>query len=361
VLLALLVLSWTIVGRPAEPVAVATARLDVEAPSSCATRVDLATRVRERSPRVRFVDAGDVLAIRARFSPQVSGGVVAELTLTRAGTTPSTRRVVARSCAEAADALALMIAVTLDPTAADQRFAAGSAGTANGAAGEGPKGNATDDARPTDATRPGEPNGSTLAASPKGGPASGQEPAGESEPSPSLPSHPRFGATLAFQSFFGPAPGVLPGVAVYAMAGVDRPATWSPVALIGGSHTWRSGIEEQGGTASFMLDAASFDACPFRFRLPRLELRPCGSVLVGRLAVEATDTLNPAQDVVRPFWVVGGAALATVPVPGPVEASLRLGIGANLVRDSFAFTPNTFHEVPSVSVAASVGAGVRLP
>jgi hypothetical protein len=59
--------------------------------------------------------------------------------------------------------------------------------------------------------------------------------------------------------------------------------------------------------------------------------------------------------------VVGGAALATVDVAGLVEASARLGLGANLVRDSFAFTPNTFHEVPSVTVAASLGAGVRLP
>ncbi len=332
----------------AERDAPAAARLEVDAPSGCATRAEVIARVRARSPRVSFVDDAEALVVRAQFLTLPSGGVSGELTLTRTGTKPVSRRVTARSCSEAADALALMIAVTLDPTTVDQSGGATAAGNA------GPPSTSTEESNgspPDENAQPLKPATSTPVPA---------RTTPESEPEPSLPTRVRFGVELAFQSFVGPTPEIMPGIALYLMAGVDRPALWSPVVLLGGTHAWRT-VEEEGGTATFMFDAASFDACPFRWVWRRIEARPCGSVLVGRLSARASETRNAPDEIARPFWVVGGAALVTVQVAWVVEASARVGVGANLVRDSFVFTPDTFHEVPPVTVAGSVGVGMRLP
>src|SRR6187431_668793 len=103
----------------AEPrVPIASAKLELDAEPGCTTRVDLITRVRARSPRVGFVDDGSGLSIRVRISPAPSSRVAAEVTFANPGMKSSLRHVLARSCTEAADAVALIIAVTLDPTSA---------------------------------------------------------------------------------------------------------------------------------------------------------------------------------------------------------------------------------------------------
>jgi hypothetical protein len=307
---------------------------------------------------VALADDGSGLVIRARFSPARSGGVTGDVTLARPGTTPSSRHVVADSCAEAADAVALIIAVTLDPASAKQ--------PEHGAGG------ASADARPAEtAAAAAQKNGSAddASRSPPAKPKDEGTPAGATSSTEERePKHPagsagraRWGLEFAGQAFVGPAPGVMPGIALYAMLGVERPSSWSPVALLGATHAWRSDLEEPGGTASFMLDAASLDACPLLFRTSVLETRPCASLLGGRLLARATATQNPASESARPFWVLGAAAVLSAKLVWRLEASARIALGANLVRDSFEFTPVVFHEVPPVSMAASLGIGLRSP
>jgi hypothetical protein len=151
----------------------------------------------------------------------------------------------------------------------------------------------------------------------------------------------------------------MPAVAVYAILGIDGAGPWSPAVLLGASHAWQTSIQEQGGRASFTLDAASFDACPLRLRLGAVHARPCASTLIARFSGHASDTLNPTEPSSRPFWVVGGAVLATAELFWLFEASARIAVGANLVRDSFELGPNVFHRVPAVTATASVGLGLR--
>ena len=96
------------------------------------SRSELAARVAARSPRIQFVDEAAISA-RSRSRRPAPGNVVAELVLATAGVEPPPRRFVARSCAEAADAIALIIAVTLDPTL--KRKSATGAGGADTAGG----------------------------------------------------------------------------------------------------------------------------------------------------------------------------------------------------------------------------------
>jgi hypothetical protein len=153
----------------------------------------------------------------------------------------------------------------------------------------------------------------------------------------------------------------MPGVGVFVSAGLERPALWSPSVLIGATHAWRSRVREEGGDASFMLDAASFDACPWRLQLAPIDVRPCASVLVGRFAVRGTRTQNAAPESARPFWVLGGAVLGSVKLVWLLEAQVRIAFGANLVRDSFEFAPVVFHRVGPASFTTSAGIGVHLP
>jgi hypothetical protein len=334
-----------------------SASLEVAASADCTTRAELMARVHARSPRVKFVDDPSGVAIRARFALTASGAVAGDLTLASRGAKPTTRRVLASTCGEAADAAALIIAVTLDPTArpsADRQSGAATEevtrGTAGGASSTEPT------TKPTPRTEKPPAAAKESSASPtSAGPSAADEPptaAGSS-------GRPVFGVVVAAQSFVGPAPRLMGGVALYGMAAVDGSPLWSPAVVLGATYSLRTGLEEQGGTASFALLAASVDACPFRFRLGAVEARPCASGLGGRLTARATDTQNPAGESARPFWVLGGVVIATVALPWLLEASARVGAGANLVQDSFVFTPRVFHTVPPVTVAASLGIGVR--
>jgi hypothetical protein len=307
----------------------------------------LIERVRARSPRVRFVDDGSGLAIRAQISTISPGVVAGDVSLASAGAKPSVRHVRAGSCTEAADAVALIIAVTLDPTADS---------------------GARTEVRGEPAARTGE-SGSSNANPALGAPARRPQKnaliAATSESSEVAATrgspHTRLGFGLGFaaESFLGVAPGVMPSVALFAMLGLERPSLWSPAGVLGVRHAWRTNVEEDGGNASFSLDAATLDACPLRFRRGVFEARPCASLLFGRLSARGTDTTNPAPESRRPFWVLGGAGLFTWELSSSIEVTGRIGIGANLVRDSFAFSPSTFYTVPPVSAAASVGIGVR--
>lgn len=323
--------------------AVAAARLQVEANPACTSRADLIARVRARSPRVRFTDDGDALEVRAAFVATATGSIVGSVTLASAGAKPSVRRVLGSSCRDAADAVALIIAVTLDPLAAARdRGALKSEASSVGAAREDEPPAVSPDAAKARTAGPAE--------SPR---------ASDDAETAGTPNRNRFAVQVAAQGVLGPAPRAMPGVALYAMIGIDRRDLWSPAVLLGAGHAGRGGIVEEGGTAAFTLDAASFDACPFRLRFGPVDARPCGSVLIGRLSASGSQTRNQATESGRPFWVVGGAVVATADLSDLFELTARLAVGGNLVRDSFVFTPVMFHQVPAVSSIASLGIGMR--
>lgn len=348
----------TAVAQPT--VAVVSAHLEVDADPRCTSQADVIARVRARSPRMHFVaERGrSALTIRVHAGVAAGGGVAAAVTLAAAGTQPATRNVQARSCTEAADAVALIIAVTLDPASVDTR---GEASTADGRSV--PKASASPARREgEDTSRAGpattSPPRTSVELRPLGSTRKGDTLSVDDSGADS-PNRLSFGGQIAAESFIGAAPGLMPGVAFFAIARLERPSVWSPALVLGAHHAWRSGLEERGGTASFTLDAATLDVCPLRLRLGVIEAGPCASTLLGRFTAEATDTVNPAAPSARLFGVVGGAMLVSWRLVGVLEASGRLAVGANLVRDSFEFNPATFHTVPAVSAAANLGIGVR--
>ena len=103
-----------------------TARLEVDAAPGCSTRDELIARVAARSTRIRFVnDATGVPALTARIEAGPRGGVVAELIVEEPDGRRFARRLAAPSCAAATDAVALVVAITLDPERRDRRSVRG--------------------------------------------------------------------------------------------------------------------------------------------------------------------------------------------------------------------------------------------
>ncbi|HEY6475514.1 MAG TPA: hypothetical protein VI456_02970 [Polyangia bacterium] len=349
-----------------EPVT-AGARLEVRAPPDCTTREELAARVAARSRRIRFDDDAPGPTLRAIIAPGPRGGAVGELQISEPGGRTATRRIFAPSCAQATDAIALIIALTLDPTSAASATSAS------------PSAPATPTPPPGPLETPPAPNAPAPAPT---GEASGRSTAPLSEtPHPRAPARVvappadeasavvvaspvaarhRFEGGVAGEVVSGPAPAALPGLAVYLLAALDRDALWSPAAIVRGTHAWTNGLVEPGGTAAFTLDAVTLDACLLRLAGSTFEARACASGLYGRLAATGTQTYSPAT-ASRPYAAAGGAVVLSAAIGQLLEISGRIGGGASLVRDSFAFSPTVFHRTAAGTLAASLGIGLRFP
>jgi len=357
---------------PAVPadLAATSARLEVQSLPECTTREELAARVAARSHRIHFDDEKAVgPVVRAAIAAAPRGGAVGELVIVQPGGKSSSRRLSAPTCAEATDALALIIALTLDPMSASSSTAAaaGRPGTTalppsptqTAPIAPAPSANEPPRTAPGAApTRSPVPARSTEASSP---PAADGEPAVVASP-PAAPvaTHRRFAGGAVAQETFGLIPGALPGLGFYLSAALDREALWSPAVILAGTHGWSNGLVEPGGTAAFTLDAMTLDACALRLPLPPLELRACGTALYGRLGAAGSETYSHASST-RPFAAVGGALLLSLNLGRLFELSGRFGASASLIRDSFAFAPNVFHRTAAVTIAAGLGLGVRFP
>ena len=317
------------------------ARLELRGAGDCIAPGDLAARVAARTPRIKFVEDAPIYA-RVIVTSARPGNVVAEVVLAMPGSDPQPRRFAARSCAEAVDAIALIIAITLDPTlkltGADTARAVSSP-----AEGGGDRAPATEKApEPSAAVKPPAPPAVIEAA-----------------PSPEpVQTRRNYAVSVAGQAIFGPAPAVMPGIAISGMAALDREGIWSPALFVGAMHVWRNDLAETGGAASFTLDAATLDACPLRVRAEWLVARPCASALVGRLNASGTNTEQP-DSAARPFVTAGVALAASAGTT--IEVSARVGVGVTLLRDSYEFGGATFHRASPITTSVSVGVGLHRP
>jgi hypothetical protein len=318
---------------PSEGTDVSTVRLDLQAKSDCASRDEIIAGVAARSARIRFLDDG-AYAARVAFTVPRPGSVIAEMVLAATGENPEPRRVTARSCAEAVEAVALVIAVTLDPTSAASSL---------------PR-------------NPPAESIARLAERPPLPPQPAATVAGASAPSgDALPTRLAHFVLYAMgQSLFGPAPTMMPGVSLYAFAGTDRKSVWSPAVALGLAHAWKNDLSEPGGKASFAVDAASLDLCPMTVRASVLTAYPCASGMIGWTSSSGSDTEAPASST-RPFVTVGGAIVVSAELGKRLSLSARLGTGVTPIRDSYDFGGSSFHRAGLFTTSASLGIGVALP
>jgi hypothetical protein len=319
-----------------------TASFELTAAPECTTREEVAARIAARSSRIRL-DAGDGVAsatrLRAAIAPGTGGAIVAELTIAQPGSAASVRKLTARSCADAADAVALVIVVALDPTSL-----AGGAPSPPAAAPEPAPPPAPAPPPPLAVPPPAEPEVAAVAA----------------PPPPPVPAQARFGASAVGQALFGPVPGAMLGMGVEATAALDRESIWSPALVLRATHAWKDGVMAVGGIAAFALDALALDVCPLRVHAAVLHARACGAALVGRLAATGSYTYSPRTEHL-PFATLGGAIILTLDLGEHLIVSARGGLGTSQTRETFAFSPVQFHRIAAVTLDLDLGIGVRFP
>jgi hypothetical protein len=349
------------------------AHLEVVSAGGCGSEAEITARVGRRSSRIRFVDPGpDVRRARAELRPASNELFAASLSLWTDDGRELVRRVRPARCADALEALSLVLLVSLDPDADLGETAAPS-----------PAQEPTETGAP-DATAPATPSAAqptSAAPARKGKRRNGQEAEAEAEadakadpdadalelkreseseaaaPGSRSRYRPFAGAFASVRG--GPAPGWMPGFGVF--AGVLGPGFPSESALrLGVARHGRSGFEVKGGSAEFQLDTVRLELCPLGLRVAPAALHACIQGELGELEARGSG-LPDSRSAARPWRSLGVSGwLGVRPWPA-LELSLSGGLEHPLVRDRFEFNPEVFHEVGPVCGWLSLGLALSIP
>jgi hypothetical protein len=316
-------------------------QLDYVSGAGCPNKALFVNEVKARIRRpVAWVAMNGAFSIIVSLN-ETQGEAVGRLELARGGAEATRREFTAASCQEVGSALALVVALALDPNAR------------------------TDPLPPTELTEPLPPEENAPAPAPlPPSPPTAVEAAAAPRPSPASPKvAPR--PPLRYAVWFGPAAGVDGGyapeplvtVGVSLGARVTLGSSFSPALQLTPlwGRTGSTGPAAEFGT--FAWSMARLEACPVDFQLAKsLRLVPCLAGELGRLSARGRGSELYEATAVDRFW---GAAGVTV--------ALHLNLGSWFVRGSGeAIFPATRDEFllrdpdRSVHRASAIGLGGRL-
>lgn len=314
------------------------ARLEVVADPKCATRAALAERIAVRSSRVRLVPGRAPRVVRAELAER-RGSVQATLRIVHPNGRRSERRIEARTCDEALDALGLIAAITLDPS---------------GTFPEAEPATEPDEA-PQEPPEP-EPKAAPSLA-PVRAPSRVEERASHgAAPAPSV----RFSMGLLGVGTLGPAPGALPGAGAYAFVERETAGAWRPALRLTASHALRGGFPAGPGRADFALTELALELCPLGLAVSSVRLHACAAASGGILAARASEVAEARREE-RPLWLFGASGSFGVDATRWLEVVALVRGAVPLARDRYQIEPLVFHRVARVAVTGAVGAGIRFP
>jgi hypothetical protein len=287
-------------------------RIVYRAPDACPSEAWALRRIEGRTDRFRRV-TGDASVRTFTIDITEAGPRFAGiLSITEPGPPARTtsRRIEAPLCAEVADGLALIAALTIDPRA---------------------KLEAPPEEPPPEAPAEPKPPPSQPTPPPAKPPPAKPQPLARA-PERARP-YLRLGAGFAAVS--GIAPDALYGGQWLVEGGLGNKAWFSPALRLTARHVRRDGLDFDQGTAHFRHTAAALDVCPLRAPIETLELRPCLTAELGSLSAEGTNNDRPESHH-RAWAALGALARIGLDFPG---IGLELGFGAEapLRRDRFRF------------------------
>jgi hypothetical protein len=352
-------------GAGADPPVVAS--LAVTGPADCAGRADVVKLVARRSGRIRFDDgtgAASGPALRVAVEAASPRTVAASLSIVWPEGARSERHLSAPTCAEVADAIALVVVLALDPAAASREPPAPAVPRAGAPRTETPPPARSRErvaSQPAAETRAPDPAPAESAATTPPPPpdAPSVVEARIAPPPARAPSPPpvyRWDIGGAFRVAGGPAPSLMPGLAL--VAGWERDtasAVTLKVELIAAHYSRDTATFD--GTARVMLDLVTLRLCPLRAGAESARARFCASGSAGRTFAEGTDTLV-TRSRSRPFASVGGAASLAVSPRPRLEVTATVEPQVALIRDTYSFGANVFYDVPALALFVGVGAAM---
>jgi hypothetical protein len=360
--------------------------------------------VLKRTQRVRFVESGERLTVRLSIAPQ-GDGLDARVVLQAPGRADVVRHIASPDCDDALDALALVVAISLEAQSQEIRVAPRVAPRRPPSRARPKPAPLPEPPAPPEVSAepdpvaapiapepppaevpapPAEPEKPPAAAPPE--PATAERPELEIAPptpavsvemdkdpeldaGPSMTSEPEglgLAGGISAQVLFGVVPEAMLGGQVWLRGAWERESMWSPELTLGFAHQRRDGyVREDEGQADFELNAGSLALCPLRLGSSTLHVRPCAVGSAGRLKSSGHRTFFPGE-YDRP-WVTLGGEVQGVARLGVLELRASLGLVGPLIRDRFRFGPpcraeapceGIFHRVDASLWMAGVGAGV---
>jgi hypothetical protein len=309
---------------PSEPTPV---RLRYDAPSGCPDEQAFFSAVQARTALARAAHEGETArAFRVHIALDAAGSV-GELRSIDEGREGAGRRVEAPSCDEVAQALALTVALSVDPLASM-------------------------------APRPPPPP--TASAPPPAPPPPPPPVVKHAQPvAPPSASH----LELALQGIVARElqPFVNAGGALSVAIGGPSEGAWSPWLEVAVGQT-RNDIFSRPSNADIALTFAALTLCPLRFGvLPRIDARLCGRGEGGIIAAHGRDVPTP-HEITRTWWAAGVAGQGRWALSSRLALRLDVGLTVPLAPRQFVIDepPRPAAESASWVPFAGVGVAFRL-
>jgi hypothetical protein len=297
----------------AEPI-----RLVYHASSDCPDEATFVARVRERTTRVRLASAGEVART---FTVVVESGraPLGRIAVQSSDHREAARQVQADTCSDVVDALALMVALAIDPGAVNPVPAA-------------------------------PPEGSAAASAPA------------SSLAPTARSHDDGGMLGGVD--FALATDVMPQLVLAGSPYVGWRATgarlFAPSFRLSFIRARSGTLDVTGGTATFTWTVGRLDGCPIAWPRGVLRVSECVRLEGGTLEVAGGMGVTASRTSTRGWAAVGPLARAEWALLPPVFVDAEAGALVRVTQDRFYFNPGmaTAFEVPALGVTAGVGVGV---
>ena len=305
-------------------------RLTYRAPDGCPDEADFVARLRARTSRARMAWPGEparTFDVAIDAGPPPSGSVA----VLEPDFPMGTRRVQADTCADVADALALVIALSVDPHASLAPVTPV----------------ATLPAAPPSSSATPEPASSAL------------PPAGKESPPPSSPPRAELFAGVDLAVTSGVAPSALVSGSPYIGWRANAAGAFDPSLRLAFVSATSDAQVLSAGSADFAWTAGRFDVCPVAWGGRLLRLTACARLEAGALRVAARDVPLP-ETRVRPWLATGPLARAEWVFLQPVFLEAEIGLLLRPTNDRFYFQPDTtVYRVPLFATSGAIGVGAH--
>jgi hypothetical protein len=342
-------------------------RVVYRAPAECPTREEFETRVLARTGRDGLYPEGgapfELFEIDLTPTPERTRG---RLTTHLRGAYPTVREIQAASCREAVDGLALIVALTLDPTTASKPVEGPSGTSIGGTSGKsgGATGGATERGRGTggkdasEASAGDETDGNDAEREGDLVDDEGSD-AGTGIGSRHGPRHFHFDVLFTAGAATGVTPSWLPEGSV--SLGFAFPLLYDPGAMIrlGGRYAPDQTTVTDQGDATFSMWTVHGALCPQVIELSMLWLAPCLNVEYGKVAAGGSRTLNEAEST-RDWFAFGPKLIGQLSFLPPLYAHIGAELDFPVTRDRYVLGPLEVHATPRLIGRLELGLGVRL-
>ena len=297
-------------------------RLDYRASDGCPDSATFMAAVHQRAARARLALPGEgarTFVVVVDAGPPASG----QVTIRQDGQSQGSRHMQAESCAEVADALALVVALAVEPIGS-----------------------------PPPAPAPHSDPLPTVQ-SPAGGDSRAQ-----SQPRQEASVKGVYFAGADFAAVTGVAPSVLLGASPF-VGWLATGVSIQPSARIAFERTASGTLGVQGGDAVFTWTVGRLDACPLGGARGTLRLAACARLEAGTLEVSGRGNLGTQTQLVP--WVAAGPVGRAEWSPFPVAfLDAEVAFLVRATTDRFFFLPDTtVYQVPLLGVGGGVGIGAH--